>query len=164
VLATLVASTRRPWIWRVAQPVLGLPRPNDDDAAMRRFLGATVVAAVVAGAVIAALARSPASAPGYALNSGAIWRLEVFVVALVAIDIPISLIAGAFHGRMLTSLSAGPAGGGTAPITVPDPEQTSGIEEAGSAVKELRTTVEEGFKDLGARVTRLESSAGADAP
>src|ERR1700712_307909 len=126
---------------------------------MRRFLGAAVIVAVVAATGVAIFADSPGRPPGYALNSSAIWRLEVFVVALIAIDIPLSLVAGAFHGRMLTSVSAGPAGGGTASITQPDPEQTSGIEEAGSAVKQLRDTVEEGFTDLGARVSRLEKQS-----
>jgi hypothetical protein len=121
-----------------------------------------VIVAVLVAAVIAGCASAPDTAPAYALNSSAIWRLEVFIVALVALDIPLSLIAGAFHGRMLTFVSAGPAGGGTAPITSTDPEQTSGIEEASSAVKQLRTTVEEGFVNLGARVVRLESKMGAD--
>jgi hypothetical protein len=129
---------------------------------MRRVLGLAVIAAVIAAAVVAALADAPERPPGYALNSGAIWRLEVFVAALIAIDIPLSLVAGAFHGRMLTSLSAGLAGGGTAPITRPDPEQTAGIAELGGAVKELRATVADGFTNLGARVSVLERRAGID--
>jgi hypothetical protein len=129
---------------------------------MRQFLGVALLAITIIAVVLASCADPPESPPGFALNSSAIWRLQVFIVALIAIDIPLSLIVGAFHGRMLTSLNAGAAGAGTGRVTTPDPDQTSGIDEVGGAVKELRKTVEDGFKDLGPRVSRLEKATGVD--
>ncbi|HEX8156851.1 MAG TPA: hypothetical protein VF526_05645 [Solirubrobacteraceae bacterium] len=130
---------------------------------MRRFLGFAVITITTVAIVIAGFADAPHTPPGYALHSSAIWRLEVFVAALVAIHIPLSLIAGAFHGRMLTALHAGPASADTGLITKPDREQTAGIQEASGAMKELRRTIEDGFKDLGSRVSTLERQAGIDA-
>jgi hypothetical protein len=127
---------------------------------MRRFLGGAMLVIVVAAAVGAAFGDVPSRVPAWALHDAIIWRVEKWVVLVVALDAVLTLVALAFHGWLFTGLNAGPAGGQAQPVT--DTEQTGALDELRGGVDELRTAVGEGVSSLASRMTAVEEQLDID--
>src|SRR5215213_7489599 len=111
-----------------------LPRSKDADAGTRRFLGIALIVIAAAAAVAAGFGDVPRPVPAWALHDATVWRLEKWLVMVVALDVVLTLVTLAFHGWLFTGLNAGPAGGQAQPVT--DTEHTGALEELRGGVDE----------------------------
>ena len=123
----------------------GMPNPNQEDVAWRRFLGWSLSGLAAAAAVVAiAVGHVPDPVPGWALGHEVVYRVEVFVVLFALVYAVLAAIAFAFHGRVFASLPT-PAGQIGDPQKL-DPSQTDGLdatkEGVGHALDALAQTTD----------------------
>src|SRR4051794_2827263 len=94
-----------------------LPRPDADDADVRRFLGCAVIVVAIASAGASALADAPEPVPGVALRDAGVWHVEVFAAIVALLYLVIAGIALSFHGWLPTKIDTPVGGGRVAPVT-----------------------------------------------
>jgi hypothetical protein len=110
-----------------------------------------IVLAGLAGAVVASIAQdTPRDLPDYALNSAAVYHIEIALVLFVAVYAAIAAVWLAYQGRAFTKLT-GPGGIGA---------EAEPLTEAIQAVTNLEAQVGEplvtAVEDLEQRVSNLE--------
>ena len=105
-------------------------------------------AALVMAVLIGALAEPPEDLPSYALESAAVYRLELLVGSFALLYLPLAVLFLALQGRGLAKLTAGP-------VSI----EAEGVRHIRSAAHELHalgTTHEADIADL---TTALEDLA-----
>jgi hypothetical protein len=116
------------------------------------------LAFLVLSVVIAATAH--ARAPGYALNSGAVYRIELALAVLVAAYAAFSLLALAFAGRPLQRFEL--PGGAAAEASLEPLGRAAGeFAEFRDRVLDQLEDIDQALGDLDARINDLESGVNS---
>jgi hypothetical protein len=127
---------------------------QEPTASARAVFFAVVLAALVAAVIGSVAQETPSPLPDYALNSSAVYHVEIALALFVASYAAIAAVWLAFQGRAFTKLT-GPGGIGAEAEALGD--ATSAI---GDAVGELQQGVirplAEAVTDLERRVSVLE--------